>query len=144
MSEMLRPQSPGIPLPVPTLYSQPYWDGCRIGELRYQRCRHCGVITMDPAPACSGCFSSDLSWEVSTGLGEVYSWTTVWRPQTPAFTVPYVAVIVELDEGFWLLSNLVGCAVDAVHVGMRVSVTFVEMSDEITLPYFEPVGGSSP
>ena len=68
----------------------------------------------------------------------MYSWTTVWRPQTPAFSVPYVAVIVELDEGFWLLANVIGCPVDAVYVGMRVKATFVEMSDEITLPYFEP------
>ena len=138
MSEMLQPQSPDIPLPVPTLYSQPYWDGCQVGELRYQTCRDCGVITMDPAPACCGCFSANLDWEVSAGTGEVYSWTTVWRPQTPAFTVPYVAVIVELDEGFWLLANLIGCPVDAAHVGMRVKATFVEMNDEITLPYFEP------
>lgn len=138
MSEILQPQSPDIPLPVPTLYSQPYWDGCQVGELRYQTCRDCGVITMDPAPACCGCFSANLDWEVSAGMGEVYSWTTVWRPQTPAFTVPYVAVIVELDEGFWLLANLIGCPVEAVQVGMRVKATFVEMSDEITLPYFEP------
>lgn len=138
MSEILQPQSPDIPLPVPTLYSQPYWDGCRVGELRFQRCRDCGVITMDPAPACSGCFSANLDWEVSAGTGEVYSWTTVWRPQTPAFTVPYVAVIVELDEGFWLLANLINCPVGAVHVGMRVKTTFVQMSEEITLPYFEP------
>ena len=142
MSEMLQPQSPGIPLPVPARYSQPYWDGCRAGELRYQRCRGCGAITMDPAPACSGCFSASLDWEVSAGLGEVYSWTTVWRPQTPAFTVPYAAVIVTLDEGFWLLANLINCPVDAVCVGMRVKTAFVEMSDEITLPYFEPAGGS--
>jgi hypothetical protein len=52
--------------------------------------------------------------------------------------VPYVAVIVTLDEGFWLLANLINCPVDAVHVGMRVKTTFVELSDEITLPYFEP------
>ena len=139
MTDLLQPQSPGIPLPVPTLYSQPYWDGCKVGELRYQRCQDCGAITMDPAPACSACFSTNLDWEVSTGQGEVYSWTTVWRPQTPAFTVPYVAVIVTLDEGFWLLANLINCPVDAVHVGMRVKTTFVELSEEITLPYFEPV-----
>ena len=29
--------SAGIPLPRPTDLSRPHWDGCRAGELRYQR-----------------------------------------------------------------------------------------------------------
>lgn len=135
---MLQPQKPGIPLPAPSLVTQPFWDGCRAGELRYQRCQDCGAITMNPSPACSSCFGTNLSWEVSAGEGEVYSYTVVWRPQTPAFEVPYVPAVVELDEGFPLMSAIVGCEVDDVKVGMRVKAVFEEMSEEITLIYFEP------
>ena len=59
----------------------------------------------------------------------MYSWTTVWRPQTPAFTVPYAAVIVDMDEGWQMLSNLIGCEHDAVHVGMPVEVEFHPIHD---------------
>ena len=64
-----------------------------------------------PGPGLLGLFLGPTSSGRSApGLGEVYSWTTVWRPQTPAFSVPYVAVIVELDEGFWLLANMSSAA----------------------------------
>ena len=134
----LRPQQGDIPRPWPTPWSQPYWEGCRRGELLFQRCGACGGATHTPAALCSHCSSRDLSWERSSGTGSVYSWTTVWRPQTPAFEVPYTAVIVEMDEGWHILSNLVGCEHDAVHVGLRVAVEFHALDDEITLPYFRP------
>lgn len=70
--------------------------------------------------------------------GEVYSYTVVWRPQTPAFEVPYVPAIIELDEGFSLMSAIVGCEVEDVAVGMRVKAVFEEMSEEISLVYFQP------
>ncbi len=139
---MLQPQKPGIPLPVPSAVSQPFWDGCRAGELRYQRCRDCRAIVMNPAPACSGCFGRELDWETSAGRGRIYSYTVVWRPQTPDFEVPYAPAIVELDEGFALMSAVVGCEVEDLAVGMSVQAVFVEMSEEITLAYFEPQSGS--
>jgi uncharacterized OB-fold protein len=41
------------------------------------------------------------------------------------------------------MTNIVGCAPDAVRIGMPVRVTFQKVSDEISLPVFEPVAGSS-
>ena len=89
---------------------------------------------------CAVCTSGDLTWEVSSGRGEVYSWTTVWRPQSPAFEVPYVPVIVAMDEGWHVLADLVGCEHDAVHIGMPVEVEFFAHPGGITLPYFHPIG----
>jgi uncharacterized protein len=135
---LLQPQPFGIPVPYPTIVSQPYWDGAKRGELLFQRCGDCGHITHTPALVCAYCSSRNLSWERSAGTGNVYSWTTVWRPQTPAFTVPYTAIIVDMDEGWQMLSNLIGCEDDEPHVDMRVEVEFHPISDEITLPYFRP------
>ena len=137
MTAVLQPQSPGIPLPEPTPVSAPFWDGCAAGELRYQRCQSCGHAEFDPAWACRACGAESLVWQVSAGRGEVYSHTVVWRPQTPEFTVPYAVVIVSFDEGFTLLTNLIGCRVGEVRVGLRVQVTFRDMGP-ITLPYVEP------
>jgi len=125
-------------LPRPTALSRPHWDGCRAGELRYQRCRDCGAAVFVPQPVCPGCFGDGLEWRASSGRGTVYSYTVVHRPQRPSFAVPYVVVIAELEEGWTMLSNLVDCDPADVRIGMPIEVTFRRMSDEITLPYFRP------
>ena len=130
---------PGIPLPRPTALSQPHWDGCRRGELLVQRCLDCGGYVFIPQPACTHCLSERLEWVRSSGRGIVYSYTVVYRPQQPAFETPYVCAIVELDEGWHMLTNLVGLELDAVRVGLPVEVDFRRLSDEVTLPYFRPV-----
>jgi uncharacterized OB-fold protein len=68
----------------------------------------------------------------------VYSWTVVWRPMTPAFTVPYAPAIVRLDEGFDMVTAIVDCAPDAIHDGQRVHIQFHAVDDVITLPFFAP------
>jgi len=135
---MLGPQTGAIPLPHPSPISQPYWEGLTRGELLFQRCGTCGGAVHTPALVCAHCGSRDLAWEQSSGLGTVYSWTIVWRPQTPEFTVPYVPIIVDLEEGWQLLSNLIGCEYDAVHVGQKVAVEFHSLTSKVTLPYFRP------
>jgi len=127
-----------IPLPQPTPLSAPHWEGCRRGELRAQRCRACGTWVFIPQPACRACLSEDLEWAVSSGRGTVYSFSVVHRPPQPAFEAPYVVAIVELDEGWSMLTNLVDCAPDAVAIDMPVEVVFRPMSEEITLPCFRP------
>lgn len=139
MTEILRPQTGNIPVPYPSVVSRPYWDGTRREELLVQRCDDCGGYTHTPALLCAHCCSRSLEWVRSTGTGTVYSWTSVWRPQTPEFTVPYVPLIVDMDEGWQMLANLVDCTVDDVRVGMRVEVVFHRLNDDITLPYFRPL-----
>jgi uncharacterized OB-fold protein len=136
----LQAQQPGIPAPNPGRLAQPYWDGCRTGELRFQRCDACGTIPSRPASICPNCYGRSLSWERSAGLGALYSWTVVWRPQHPAFRVPYAPAIVELDEGAWVMSAVIGCEPEDLAAGLRVAVEFHPASDSVTLPYFRPVG----
>jgi len=135
---VLEPHPIGTPEPRPSPWSGPYWEGLREGELRFQRCRDCGAITFNPAPLCSNCQSENLGWERSRGQGEIYSYTVVWRPQTPAFRVPYCAAIVAIDEGFQILANVIGCAPDAVDIGQRVTLECHPISERFHLPYFRP------
>ena len=134
----LLPQDGPIPLPVPGPWSQPYWDGCAAEELRVQHCGRCGGFTHTPSAMCAHCTSPALEWRVSDGLGEIYSWTTVWRPATPAFSVPYVPVIVDMREGWQLLADLIECEHTEVHIGMAVEVVFHRRPDGVTLPYVRP------
>lgn len=130
-----------IPLPRPTALSKPHWDGCREGVLRVQRCDDCESYVFIPQPVCTFCMSTHLSWVESCGRGELYSYTVVHRPQQPVFEVPYTVAVVELEEGFYMLSNLTDVDADAVEIGMPLEVSFRQMSDEITLPFFRPAEG---
>src|SRR5438876_936084 len=60
--------------------------------------------------------------------------------QAPGFReeLPYVLAIIELDEGVRMMTNVVGCAPDAVRVGMAVEVVFEDVMPEITLAKFRP------
>jgi uncharacterized OB-fold protein len=143
---VLKPHPEGIPAPIPTALSQPFWDGCAHDELLFQRCTTCGRANFNPAPVCRWCTSPDLAWTKSTGLGRVYSWTVVWRPQTPAFEVPYVPAIIDVDEGYQMIANVIGCEPDALEADMRVEAEFHPIGNGIVLPYFRPLpdGGSRP
>jgi uncharacterized OB-fold protein len=133
----LEPQSEGIPILPASPLTQPFWDGCREGALRYQRCAACGAATFNPAHVCRICTSNRLEWRDSTGRGTIFSYTICHRPMTPQFTDVYAPVIVELEEGYQMLSNLVGCPAADARVGMDVKVLFHAIGDR-TLPYFEP------
>ena len=135
---ILTPQTGDITRPVPGPVSAPYWEGTAAGELRFQRCSSCGGATHTPAVLCAHCAGRDMAWEASSGRGEVYSWTVVWRPATPAFEVPYAPVIVAMEEGWHVLSAMVECEHDAVAVGMGVEVVFHPIGEGIVLPYFRP------
>jgi len=136
----LEAQQPGIPAPRASRLSQPYWDGCRAGELRFQRCDTCGTIPARPTTVCPHCHGRSLTWERSSGVGSLYSWTIVWRPQHPAFRVPYAPAVVELEEGAFVMSSMIGCEPEDLRAGMRVEVEFHPADAEVTLPYFLPAG----
>lgn len=134
----LAPQPRGIPVPQPSLAATPFWEAAARHELVYQRCDDCREIALHPAPVCGACLSRSMSWRPSSGQGSLYSWTVVHRPQHPSFVVPYAPAIVELDEGFRVVSSIIGCEPDALVAGMRLTVEFHPASDEIVLAYFRP------
>lgn len=128
------------PLPSPTDLSRPFWDGARAHKLMLQRCRDCRVYRFTPQILCRECHSEDYDWEEVSGRGTVWSWSTIYRPQSPAFSedVPYIEAIVELEEGPKMLTNVVGVSPDEIYIGQPVEVHFEDATDEISLPKFRP------
>jgi len=131
----------GKPVPKPTPETAPFWAGCAEHELRLQHCQSCGHVQFPPRKLCSGCFSTEVSWEVASGRGSVRSWSTVVMPGAPGFgdEVPYIAALIALDEGPTMLSVLRNCSADEIDFGMAVEVIFEKRSEEISVPYFQLV-----
>jgi uncharacterized OB-fold protein len=90
---------------------------------------------------CSSCGSTEYEWTAVSGRGTVFSYIVTHQAIHPALAelVPHLVVLVELEEGVRITSNVVDCPPDEVAIGMPVEVTFERMNEEITLPKFRRV-----
>lgn len=125
-------------LPRPTDDSRPFWDGCNDSKLLLQRCGECHKLFYYARRLCPHCGGTQLSWEASTGLGTVYSFSEVhvaFQGEAWKAEVPYTTVLVDLDDGPRMLSRLVGERRAEVHIGDRVRVQFVQVQTQ-KLPFF--------
>jgi uncharacterized OB-fold protein len=127
-------------LPTPEGDTQPFWDAAREGKLLVKRCAACGKSHFYPRPFCPHCWSVDVAWQQASGRGRLYTYSIVHQNDLPPFNqrVPYVAAIVDLDEGPRVMTNLVDVAHDAIAIGMAVEVAFQKISDDVTIPVFRP------
>lgn len=126
------------PLPELQGLTREFYEFCRGGELRFQRCTDCQTWRHVPRELCAECGSWNWEWARSSGRGEVYTWTVVARAMHPAFRddVPFAPAVIELEEGVRLLSEVVDCPPDALGVGLPVEVAFEAVTPEVTLPRF--------
>lgn len=116
-----------------------FWDAVDDGVLTRPVCHRCRHSFFTPRIACPRCQSAEWAYEPSSGRGRVYSHTTIHRPPDDRFAAPYVLAIVDLEEGWSMLSWIVDCAPEAVEIGMEVAVRFVPGPDGERLPAFAPV-----
>ncbi len=87
------------------------------GKLGFQRCRGCRSAVFYPRVLCPVCGSASLAWEESGGWGTVYATTAVYRRDRE----PHNVVLVDLDEGFRMMSRIEGVPAEVVEVGMYVA-----------------------
>lgn len=86
------------------------------GELAYQWSPEANRAVFYPRVLCPFTGSDRLEWRLSKGLGTVHA-TTVVHPREGA---PYNVALIDLDEGFRLMSRVEDIAPEAVKIGLRV------------------------
>ncbi|MBA2882986.1 hypothetical protein HNR65_003342 [Desulfosalsimonas propionicica] len=128
------------PLPLVTELSKHFYDGCKQGELLYQKCDDCGQIVFYPKELCPACMGRRLSWRKSNGKGKIYTFTVTYDAAPPEFAtdVPYALALIDVDEGFRMMSNIVECDFDKLRCEMPVEVVFDQITPDIALPKFRP------
>ncbi len=120
--------------------NRPFWEAVDRHELVLQRCSACERYLQPPRPMCPQCHAMDtLEWVRASGRGEIYSYVnfTTDRMAYPAMKVPYSVVLVELEEGVRLVSNVVDLEPDEVRIGIPVEVVFEDIDDGLTLYKFK-------
>ena len=127
-------------LPTPDDDTRAFWNAAREERLLIKRCGACGRAHYYPRTFCPHCWSPDVDWEEASGGGTVYTYSIVHQNDLPPFNerVPYVAAIVDLDEGPRVMTNVVDCEPESVEVGMAVEVTFQTIDTQTTIPVFRP------
>ena len=132
-----------LPLPNKQPESDFYWEKAKEHELWLRKCNTCGYAYFYPRNICPKCYSDDVTWIQASGKATLHAFAIVERVPIPAFreAVPYVAALVDLDEGPRMPTNIVGVEMDEAHIkiGMALEVTFEDVTEDTTLPKFKPV-----
>ena len=118
--------------------SEAFFEAARDHRFLIQKCIACGEYQFYPRKICIHCGSSGVEWVEASGRGVVHTFTVVhrgmpgWREEGP-----YVAAIVQLEEGPRITTNIVECASSDVKIEMPVEVTFVD-EGQYVMPRFRP------
>ncbi|MBR9910840.1 MAG: DNA-binding protein [Gammaproteobacteria bacterium] len=115
-----------------------FWTSGADGELRMQYCDECHYWQHPPSVCCRKCLGEGIAAKPLAGTGTVGAITVNRMPWMPGLKVPYILVIVELDEqpGLRLTSAMPGVEPGAVQIGDRVKVCF-EQREDVWVPFFE-------
>lgn len=99
------------------------------------KCADCKKIFFTPRTFCPQCSGENVEWIELSGKGKIYSFT--WQEKATRFLKPDVIGVVETEEGFRLLTKI-NAPFESLEIGMDVEVSFVDVSNELTLHQFTP------
>ena len=140
MPEQTGPAAVAKPRPSITPDLAEFFAGAKRGELMVQKCEGCGALRFPAYETCANCLDKRAKWVPVSGRGKIYSFNIMHQVYHPGFAgeVPYAVVVIKLEEGAKVVSNLVGIKPAEIRCGMPVEVVFEKLSEEVTLPKFRP------
>lgn len=99
----------------------------RLQQQRYQlvgeTCDNCGVKLFPPRDVCLVCEKPAQELYTFTGVGEVYSFTTIYdAPAGFSATAPYTVALVKLEEGPIITAQLTDTDASQIEIGMPVEM----------------------
>jgi uncharacterized OB-fold protein len=119
--------------------TEQYIDYCRRGVLGYQFCTASAKAVFYPRLFSPVSVNSPLEWRTSKGLGTVYATTVVYRRNEP----PYNVAMIDLDEGFRIMSRVEDIDPESVEIGMRVKLRMHPGTEkQPPYPVFVPEGST--
>ncbi len=127
--------------PIITLDTKFFWDRANQSELVAQRCSSCSKFRFPPRPMCPHCHSVQREEVKLSGRGTVYSWIRPRHPQPVGFREPPIVALIELEEGFRVVSNLYDIAFEDIKPGLPVEVFFDKTMGGRQVPVFRPRKG---
>lgn len=85
-----------------------YFASLKKGKLLVSKCSDCGTVTCPPKMTCQECTGTNLEIVELKGTGVIKTFTAAYVTSLGRENeAPYTIVLVELDEGPWIMGNLV-------------------------------------
>jgi uncharacterized protein len=99
----------------------------RLKQQRYslvgEVCEHCGVKLFPPRDVCLTCAAPAQELYTFTGVGEIFSYTTIYdAPQGFEQYAPYIVALIKLEEGPLVTAQLTDVNTNDVQIGMPVEM----------------------
>ena len=92
-------------------------------ELVGETCDNCGVKLFPPRDVCLECEAPAQELYTFTGLGEIFSYTTIYdAPAGFEHNAPYQVALVKLEEGPLVTAQLTDLDPDEASIGMPVEM----------------------
>jgi uncharacterized OB-fold protein len=113
--------------------TKPFWDAARVGRFLVPFCAACGKAHWYPRAICPFCAGDKVEWREASGKGTIYTFSVMRRVKEP-----YAIAHVTLAEGPTMLTNIVNCDFDSLHIGQPVAVVFQETEGGPPVPMFKP------
>jgi hypothetical protein len=128
------------PLPEFRPETKPFWDACKNHELILPKSKETNEFFFYPRALSPGDDMAEVEWGKASGKAKVWTYSIHHMGPTKAYKGdgPYVVALVETEEGVKMMTNIVDCDPNDVHVGMDVEVVFDDVTEEVTLPKFKP------
>lgn len=127
---------------------EPFWDGLQNEKFLVWQCKECGASYW-PKAYCqhhdNQPYAANCEWTEASGRGKIHAFNIHHWAFDPGFKdeTPYVYAVIELDEGPFISSQLVGeHQVNDIHtVGQTVEIVYEHHPNEgFTLPKFRVIG----
>ena len=119
-----------ISAPLSNPESDPFYAAAKAGKFMIRRCTTCHKPHWYPRALCPFCFGL-TAWEEASGNGTIYSYSPMRR-------AGYVIAYVKLSEGPTMMTNLVDCDPDKLHIGQAVTLKWTPTEDGPPVPTFTP------
>jgi uncharacterized protein len=126
------------PLPHVRAVDEAYWAAAARSELAMQQCDECGKVRFPPSRFCPSCLSDQGRWRTLSGRGWIRTFCRFHKLYIPGFEdeIPYYVILVQLEEGPLVYSNLVDSPAAAPQIGMPVVATFEAVKSGMALVKF--------
>ena len=118
-----------------------FYEELKKGVLTTTKCKKCDKLLWPPRYICPHCLSDSLEWVKLTGRGKIYAFTEI-RHGLSAWMqryAPKLAAIVELQEGFKIISWIENSKFEDLKIGMKVQASHLEVSPDTVILTFVPV-----
>jgi uncharacterized OB-fold protein len=110
------------------------------------RCSECARKIFPPSGLCPSCGNDSIEPAELARTGRVWTYTVVNVSYgSIALDPPYVAAFVELTDGAYVHTLIIGCEPGEVRIGMEVELDTIETKDgegQTVVYAFRPVAGS--